>query len=269
MSRSSACTPRASGALHWGLEDDGPDDVFTGAVDGQVARYYCLRDDGCPCPTGMHRVEGRDVLDAAVPAATLTFFGDYEGAESAPDPQVEVAALSMAEAAPELCTDDIHIEFTVCETWASHEELLATVPGGTHVTGPQDVGAPEGPWACLWHRRRPAARRPDVLRMDRRRLAVRGRPNRPIRRGVERPRRSGRTGQGLHPATSRRRPSARLCQPIRRFDGRGRAPRRRPPPVAATRHARLPGAAVPQRRRAAGAVLRHRLAPAAATEEGK
>lgn len=143
-------TPRASGALHWGLEDGGPDDVFTGAVDGQVARYYCLRDDGCPCPTGMHRAEGRDVLDRQFDAATLTFFGDYEGAEPAPDPRVEVAALSMADAAPDLCTDDIHIEFTVCETWASHEELLAIVPGGTHVTGPQDVGAPEGPWACLW-----------------------------------------------------------------------------------------------------------------------
>jgi hypothetical protein len=143
-------TPRASGALHWGLEDGGPDDVFTGAVDGQVARYYCLRDDGCPCPAGMHRAEGSDVLERPFRAATLTFFGDYEGAESAPDPRVEVAALSMAEGAPELCTDDVHIEFTVCETWASHEELLAIVPGGTHVTGPQDVGAPEGPWACLW-----------------------------------------------------------------------------------------------------------------------
>jgi hypothetical protein len=49
-----------------------------------------------------------------------------------------------------MCEEAVVIDFTVCETWESDEELLALVPGGDHVTGPQDVGAPGGPWACLW-----------------------------------------------------------------------------------------------------------------------
>ncbi len=143
-------TPRGYGALHWGPADQGPDDLFTGAAVDQVPRYYCLREDGCPCPSGSSRPEGQDVSIRPFHNATLVFFGDHETSGTSLQPQVEVVASPMADDAGQLCESDVILDFTVCDTWASHDELLALVPGGTSVTGPQDVGAPGGPFACLW-----------------------------------------------------------------------------------------------------------------------
>jgi hypothetical protein len=143
-------SPRGYGALHWGRHDNGPDDLFTGLATAQFARFYCLREDGCPCPSGMRPKQGRDLPVRPFDAVTLAFFGDYEAAPGSLQPQVEVIAYSMADATNQLCEPDVDLDLTVCDTWASHEELLALVPGGTSVTGPQDVGTEGGPWACLW-----------------------------------------------------------------------------------------------------------------------
>jgi hypothetical protein len=142
--------PRGYGALHWGRDNNGPDDLFTGLATDQVARFYCLREDGCPCPSGMRPKQGRDLPVRPFDAVTLAFFGDYEVAPGSLQPQVEVIAYSMAEATAQLCEPDVDLDLTVCETWASHDELLTLVSGATSVTGPQDVGTPGGPWACLW-----------------------------------------------------------------------------------------------------------------------
>jgi hypothetical protein len=152
-------TPRAHGALHWGQGQEGIDDVFTGeSIDG-TRRWYCLREDGCPCPAGMHRKWWIDAPVRASRAVTLAFFGDHEVPPSQAnnpvlEPQIEVDAYAMADAAPDLCDRDVEDgsepDLTLCDTWASHEDLLALVPGGTNVTGPMDVGTPDGPWACLW-----------------------------------------------------------------------------------------------------------------------
>jgi hypothetical protein len=142
-------TPRGHGALHWGREDDGPDDVFTGVAADQAARFYCRRADGCPCPNGMRLRQGLDLPVRPYGGVTVSFFGDHETTGPL-QPQVEVAALPLADAIAQVCEDAVVIDFTVCDTWASHEELLMLVPGSDHVTGPQDVGAPGGPWACLW-----------------------------------------------------------------------------------------------------------------------
>jgi hypothetical protein len=93
---------------------------------------------------------GRSLTVRPFDTMTLAFFGDYDVAPSSLQPQVEVIGYSMADGAPQRCEPDVDLDLTVCDTWASHDELLVLVPDGRSVTGPQDVGTLGGPWACLW-----------------------------------------------------------------------------------------------------------------------
>lgn len=128
-------SPAASGALHWGEGDAGPDDIFE-SVDERME--FCVSPNGCVCPPGMQRRPDSLLSDRKFNTVTLSAFGEFSGPHESPtgqriDPHFVMEASAMETVASKYCIPEETIDFTHCESWFDGAELMTLVPGSTRV----------------------------------------------------------------------------------------------------------------------------------------
>lgn len=119
--------PHAEGAVHWGVDAGGPDDLF---AEETGTMWFCVAPGACECPDGTAAVTA--VADRDFSEFTVSFFGIHPAdiASTSPlRPRVMVSSSALDDVAGELCRDrPAEIDISVCEAYFPDEVLTGTVP---------------------------------------------------------------------------------------------------------------------------------------------
>lgn len=122
--------PHAEGAVHWGAEANGPDDLFK---EETGTKLFCVDPEACQCPEGTEETEAFVPLEERnFSELTVSFFGIHPSDMTnagALNPRVIASAYKWADVMSDACRDrPVDYDVSVCESYFPDDALAATVP---------------------------------------------------------------------------------------------------------------------------------------------